>query len=492
MPNNSYYFAERKTDMIRMNTQTLNYLLIIALTILVACAGQEAAPAASETTSAETATVTTGGKETMRAENLEPASSVSRPTPEIDLPTATPLPTATNTPLPTPTITPTPTPIPNLYVSGAHIIVGDWSPDSQWLAYWLSTEADLAGLEPYAWPGGMLHLLDSRSGESCPLPQFHTATWGQMSVTWESDGSLIVQDWENNEQWRGQPCQPDSSVRLAEPPMPADEPVEDRYLSPDGRLRITLELQEEEEEHWRVMLTTLRQVGGEEITAVTWRTRAAFAEDDPGGEWLSPTQFFIRLADGGPLLLDANRPGQAINVQTDLFGLARPAEDRGVAAAPGPSPDSFYLLLLSNRFYTAPIQLYHANSNLVESLPYYRSAPFSRDHQWLLMYGEEGNNLWIRRVNDVGGEWRLLGEGIYTYRWNAENTEITLGHDWQAVTWQAFPSGDLIGQWSTAPFFPYHLVGWSPDGRFLIALGSVDDAPWRRPQALFLFARDQR
>lgn len=470
----------------RMNTLTFNYLLIIALTVLVACTGQEAAPTVSEITAAETTAATAEGRTTIQAENQLPASSMSRSTPVIDLPTATPLPTATNTPSPIP---PIPTPVPNLYVSGAHIIVSDWSPDSQWLAYWLSTEADLAGLEPYVWPGGMLHLLNSHSSESCPLPQFHTDAWGEMSVTWTPDGSLSVQDWENNEQWQGRPCQSDSFVRLAEPPTPADEPAEDKGLSPNGRFRITLDLQEEEEDHWRMMLTTLRQEGGGEITAVTWRTQATFAEDDPGGQWLSPTQFFIPLANGGPLLLDADRPGQVINIQTDLFDLPEPAEDRGVAAAPGLTPDSFYLLLLSNRFQNAPIQLYHANSGLIETLPYTLPLwpPFSPDYQWLLLYAD-GNDVWLRSVADVDGEWRLLGANVSNnLRWNAEATEVALDQFGQ-VTWQTFPEGELIGQWSTEPFAAGLPAGWSPDGRFLVVGGqtAIPSPYW---PALFLFER---
>jgi hypothetical protein len=114
-------------------------------------------------------------------------------------------PTATSTPPPLPTPTPT---IPHLYVIGAHITLGGWSPDSRWLAYWLAGDDDLRGLDAYDAPGGTLHLLNSRSKESCALPQFHATTWGRYSLAWENGDSLVVQDWENNEQRRGQLCRP--------------------------------------------------------------------------------------------------------------------------------------------------------------------------------------------------------------------------------------------------------------------------------------------
>ncbi len=406
--------------------------------------------------------------------------------------TPTPLPTATGTPIPTPTATATPV-IPHLYVTGAHISVGNWSPDSQWLPYWLSTVEDLADLDAYTNPGGTLHLLHSGSKESCALTQFQRTPGGQMDLAWDEDNSLIVRDRENEVQWQGQPCQPDSFVQLAEPPPPPADPYESRRVSPDGRFQVTLELVDEEADHWHTMLTTIRDEAGVEVTAVSWRIQGSFEEGNPGGEWLSPTQFLIHHTEDGPLLLDTNRPGQVSNVQIDLFGRVRPASDRGIAAMPGPTPDSFYLLLLSNPSLTAQIQLYHASSGLVETLPYYRSAwpPFSPDGQWLLLYERDSNDLWTRRVTDVDGEWQLPADGmIGGYSWNDDGTEIVIS-EFQQVTWQTFPEGEIIGQWSVAPFHTFVRTWYrlSPDGRFLAATAATEDMSWYT-HALFLFDRD--
>jgi hypothetical protein len=447
-------------------------LLVIILIALAACSAQE------EETVVETAVA-------QATPTILPTNTAVSPTA-----TATPPPhlTATSTSRPAPTATPTPA-IPHLYVTGAHISTAGWSSDSQWLAYWLSTEEDLAGLDSHTAPGGTLHLLNSSSGQSCALPQFRTAAGGYMSLSWEADNSLIVQDWEAHEQWHGQPCRPDSFVRLADRLSPPDSPDGAVGLSPDGRFRITLELLEEEADHWRTMLTVLEEVDGPEITAVTWRTQATFAENNPGGEWLSATHFFIRLAEAGPLLLDAKQPGAVIDIRSEIFGLEQSASEQEVIALPGPTPDSFYLRLSSDRWGNAPAQLYHADSGLIETLPYQRSASpaVSPDGQWMIMYEEGGNDFWMRRLADVEGEWRLLGKEISNnLRWNTDVTEVALSQFWQ-VTWQTFPEGDLIGQWSTEPFTSM-ASGWSPDGRFLVVMG-LPEIGWYR-QALFLFDRD--
>jgi len=410
--------------------------------------------------------------------------------------TPTPQPTATTTPAATATPTPTPT-IPNVYARGAHIIAADWSPDSQWLAYWLSDQADMEGLEPYHWPGGRLYLLNSSSGQSCELPHFRTTAWGQKSVVWEADNSLIVYDWEANQQWQGLPCQTDSFLLQSQQPVPTPTPDFYSGWSPGGRFRIHTELETEEDERW-TFLTTLRDQDGREITAVNWQAYPGPGHTT-GGDWLTPTQFLLSYALDGALLLDAARPGEVINVPVDLFGIEAPAEHGGLIGSAGPEADSFYLLLRPGRFHSY-FYLYHGHSGQVERLPFRSpSLPtFSPDSQWLLD-SDESNNLWLRPTAAIEGEWRLLAEGVYSLLFNDDLTELVLTRyeqrdpeqgDWDLLlTWLTFPDGDLIGQWPTTPF-ANRSISWSPNGRFLafVGLNEMYDR-LGLDQALFLFER---
>jgi hypothetical protein len=419
-----------------------------------------------------------------------PAVSQTTPTATV-LPTITAVPpTATFTPTPTatprPTITPAPEPA-GLVDKGAYILVDDWSVDGQWLAYWLATRDDVENMQPYTSPGGRLHVVNPSTGESCVFPHFHAAAAGQFSLEWQPDNNLIVHDHETQQRWRVQPCQPGTFPLPHQPPP--GRTVEDGS-APDGRFRVTTELQAEGD-NILTFLTILSHQDGAEITAVTWQTYEAKGEWGLGGEWVTPTQFFIRRSLAGPLLLDAERPGTVTDVLRDLFGQTELREDITVNAAPGTDPNTFYLLL-HDWGAQENVQLFHASTGLVETLPFYEtwSPPFTADSAWLLLRGEM-NALQVRRVANVDDEWLLLGEGVQFTLWNEAVTELAFSQTDRLfrretfLTWQTFPDGEVIGQWSTAPF-GVRPVGWSPDGRFLTAIGvgrgSFD-------QALLIFDR---
>jgi hypothetical protein len=425
-------------------------------------------------------------------------TAVSQTTPTATvLPTNTAVPpttTFTPTPLATHTATPVPTPImtptlenPNIWATAAYIVVAGWSLDSQWLAYWLSTKTDVENMQPYTSPIGSLFVTNSITGERCSLPHFRFSDPDRFILNWEPDNNLILHERETNRQWRVRPCQPGT---FALPDQPRPVRITDEGLSPDGRFHITTttttELQNEED-NILTFSTVLGHQNGAEITAVTWQTNDAKGEWGLGGEWVSPTQFLTLRSLDGPLLLDATRPGQVINVQLDLFHYEVVREDVTISAAPGPEPDS-YRLLLNDWGGQENVQLFHADIGVVETLPYYEPwwPPFTANSEWLLMKGEGTYNLWARPAADIDSEWRLVAEGAANTLWNADGSQMAFGsRQTQEIIWQTFPDGELIGQWSTTPF-QVRPTGWSPYGWFLAAVGQV---PGHWEYALFIFDR---
>jgi hypothetical protein len=449
-----------------MNIQKI---LLFCLLLLVACGQAEPEPVALATVTPTATILPTNTAVVSLAERETPTAAFS------------PAPITTVTPTPRPTPTPV---IPHLLATAAYIVVDDWSVDGQWLAYWLSSTADVDNTQPYTSPGGRLYVTNAHTGQSCALPHFHATAAGQFSLEWQPDNNLIVHNRETYQQWRLRPCQPGTFPVPAQPPP---ERVFDGGLSPNGRFRITTELQDEAD-NILTFVTSLSHTDGVEITSLTWHTYEAKGEWDLGGDWVSPGQFLIRRSLDGPLLLDAARPGQVINVQRDLFGLKTVREDVTISAAPGADADSYRLLL---NFWgdQEDVQLFHAATGLVEMLPYTEPwwPPFTPDGQWLLLQEESANNLWARPAADVGGAWRLVATGAADTLWHRDGAQMAfssrLPQGIRGITWQTFPDAELIGQWPTVPY-QVRPVGWSPDGRFLVAVGP-QSGRWQ--YALFVF-----
>jgi len=452
--------------MIFHRKQLLPYLFLFLL--LTACGQADPEPVAVATVTPTATILPTNTAVVSRAE-------LETPTPTVSL---TPTPAATDTPTPRPTPTPA---NPNLLATAAYIVVDDWSDDGQWLAYWLSSTADVENTQPYTSPGGQLYVASLLTGEICPLPHFQAAAAGQFSLEWQPDNNLIVQNRETYHRWRVQPCRPGTFPLPAQPPSGR---LLDEGLSPNGRYRITTELQDEAD-NILTFATVLSHREGAEITAVTWQTYQAKGEWDLGGDWVSPGQFLIRRSLDGPLLLDTARPGQVLNVLRDLFGHDALREDITISAAAGNETDSFRLLL---SFWSGQenVQLFHAATGLVETLPYAELwwPPFTVDGQWLLLREEGTHTLWTRPVADVDGEWRLLAADVAEMHWHKDGTQMVFSDRQHQLIWQTFPDGELVGQWLTDPY-QVHSVGWSPDGRFLVAVGPRSGP---RQYALFVFA----
>ena len=148
-----------------------------------------------------------------------------------------------------------------------------------------------------------------------------------------------------------------------------------------------------------------------------------------------------------------------------------------------------YRLLLPPGHRLEAVKLYHADRDLVETLPFdtHWHPPFTPDYEWLLLRESATNKVWARRVADVGGEWQHVTTNPGLIRLNPDATETAVrGRDNLAIVWHTFPDGELVGSWSIAPYTAI-VASWSANGRFLVVVGHIS-GDWEH--GLFLFDRE--
>ncbi len=375
------------------------------------------------------------------------------------------------------------------WASAAYIRFESWSPEGGWMAYWLSSPEDVAEQVPATMPGGTLHFANPGTGQTCAVPQFHTQTDRSAWVDWAKDGTAIVVT--DEEAFWGVPCQaqpfaawPDYSSAPSPEPDPA--------LSPDRRYRVRTILVANESGRLTFRTDLLSSQEPRLLSSTTWQIDERLGDYGLGGEWVSHTQFLIyeTLTDG-PLLLDVQRG--VVPVLTELLGLVvtpsilnSEGYSLRATAAPGLEPDSFHLLVsgvgLEANFPVA--RLYHAESGLVENLPYTKVWGFSADYGWLFLYEEvatiqfddggrnTGYNIWGRQLEDVEGDWQLVAPAADYLLWRDDGSELAFTQNETTLVWLTFPMGEPLGHWQTGPYWAYP-VALSPDGRYVIAVGNL-------------------
>ena len=386
-------------------------------------------------------------------------------------------------------------------VTAPYVRFDNWSPDSRWLAYWLSSQADVDSQFPYAMPGGTLHFANVQTGETCAAPQFHPATDRQALVEWSEDGAAVV--LMIDEVFKGLPCQAGPFALLPDY-TPAEQGRPDPALSPGGRYQAATALLSSSENGVLTFETILTDtVEMRAVQSVRWQISDRLGDYGLGGEWASPTQFLIyETLAHGPLLIDVDQG--VIPALTDLFSLQEipsilnSPEGYGLEAqvAPGPEPDTYHLVVsgvgLEANF--PPAMLYHAKSGVVEILPYRDVWGFSTRYEWLFLYEtvehegyESGYHLWMRRLEDVGDDWRLIAPKQDHVLWSADEGQMAFTQNETALVWQTFPAGEPLGRWDTSPYSA-RPEAFSPDGHYLVL---VSNLPGLWQYALFLLERPQ-
>jgi hypothetical protein len=407
--------------------------------------------------------------------------------------TPTSLPTALHSQSPVPSSVPTK--LPDVTVSSSdfvpvkplvtapYIQFASWSPDSQWFAYWISSQDDVE--QPTkAMPGGTLSFLNVITGESCAVSQFITPDNQAAQVVWSDQTEAIVVLDEDT--FIGKPCQPEP-YRPLEGYVREEKQLTDPALSPDGQHYANTILQSNENGILTFETTITATHSAQPSQHVIWQIDERLGEYGLGGEWISQEQFLLyESLDQGPLVIDIEHV--VTPILTELLGLEEIPSILGkegygfrAYALPGVERDSFHLLVqgVGTEENFPWVKLYHADNRLVETLPFHYIwwKPFSANGQWLLMDehpdigGYESHVLWIRRVEEVASDWQMIASDIDSMLWTPDWTEMAFNSA-EKVIWQTFPEADRIGQWNTGQFSASP-IAWSPNGRFLVTVGNI-------------------
>ncbi len=445
--------------------------LFVTVVMLVACSNQSVQQASLTATPAATA--------------------VPTPTPTLKPTEGVPTPTAT---LPKPTTTSTPVVIAPVATAPA-IRVDSWSPDGDWLAYWLAAEVPQFF---YPFPPGKLHFLNIRTGQICSYSEYVARDHGDHLV-WQLDGKVQVILSSDKRAYRGAPCRNDF-VRITYRPEVKEI---NSALSPNGSYRASTVSRTEADGTLDAVTTITRVATGKVESTVKWKHRGGEGELGPGGQWLAESQFLVHeTLDQGPLLITVGKG--TVRVAQELFKVPPVTGKQGqsdfvilrAAAAVVNGTHTYHIVLFGMGMEAAfpPIRLYHSETGKVEEIPFRHTwtPAFSSDGQWLLLDERpikgnyESYALWTRPVDPVGSEARALAtsslsDGSPYALWSANWKRVAFGFPGHIVVY-TFPEGVRIGSWMTDAYGTVPRA-WSPDGNLLAVEGYI---PAEQQQALFV------
>jgi hypothetical protein len=398
-------------------------------------------------------------------------------------------------PEPVPEISPSGSPTPSAAIphttsraTAASLRVEGWSPDSQWLAFRTSTQAQVDAA-PGGLPEAEVVVLEAGTGRTCRRSDIPAAA----RLSWESPHTLLIAGSEGIQRW--EPCGPPGprTMMLMEPAASAARSSEGTYLAGT-----------QERSHKSGILylrTTITDIArGSVAGQVDWSVDERLGDLGLGGEWIGPTTFLLyETRERGPLLLETT--GEVRPVLSDPLGVSPVPSPAGSGAYTwvahpviGAAQPGYHLLLsgLGEEAEFPLARLLHAESGRLETLPYrfpWRAGS-TPDGRWLMMDarpdagGYETHQIWIRPLEDINGQWTLLADRPDSDTWAPDMDSYA----WQRgthVVWQAFPSGAALSEWDVSPYAA-RPASISPDGCRLAAEGVVP-GEWRA--ALFVWDR---
>jgi len=449
-----------------------------------------------------------------------PAPPTVTPSPTPLPPTETPLPTGTPTPAPTSTPFPTPTPTfvaPQALLSAPGLIPGSWSPDGRYFSYVTQTKEDLknmpAGEGLQDPPPGTTNFLDTLTGQSCQYPERNTLflNFRYGWIGWTGGHSLQVLTDLGYPAVMDDPCNGHPAAQRAGLLEPVSRTL---AVSADGKLalfagahcwlydvtaitslmlnkcsriaafsnadsRLALTVTFDPDFNTYIYLTTTGKLEAAIPSLYTGNGVGGVTQPN----WISDTQLLVWPTNQGILLVTLggktplvdpfpvasfNLPG---NNRVDAYGVTRP--DGGavhiIFHVHGPSADQYYL--------------YHAESRILETLPYAYVNWLDGGRSLLLCkYGEPFvcQTYWAQPVDPPASQPQPAPEQL---SWSffhspdgklAANTTVPASGAPAVVQVRSLPGGGILQSWA-ADKFSFHFI-WSPDSSTLAVVSSPLDA----------------
>ena len=364
-----------------------------------------------------------------------------------------------------------------------------WSPDSRWLAY---LETDQAQLDQAigAPPESTWVLYDATTGRSCTRPEIGV----EWQLAWEPPATLHLTTPEGVR--RSEPCGPLGPLS----PSSGSATNQAAAGSPGGEFTAQTERLSADSGVLRLRTTLTNLARGTIVAQAAWTIDERLGDMGLGGEWVGPSTFLLsETLQQGPLLIETS--GAVRPVLPDLFGLdSVPSilgpDAYGWVARPSIDWDAgvFHLLLsgVGEEAGFPPALLYHSQDASVETLPYrypWRGG-FTPDGRWLLMdarpedAGYEAHQVWTRPLENREDDWLLLADRVDGDAWAPDMTSYAW-LDGSRVSWRTFPEAQALGEWDADPYAA-HPALISADGCRLAAEGNI---PGTWDAGLFIWDR---
>lgn len=389
------------------------------------------------------------------------------------------------------------------FVNGLQIATNvKWSPNSEWLAFWVSTEEDLSNRTNFSSPPpGHLNFINVLSSNWCSMKsiQFESVPINTPDYFLWSDTELIISSKDQNQTIYVEPCLEGSRIeRIFTPRADLDIDIQsfDNSVSPNGEMNVDTQFEQDPDNNQNDLLfaTTnfILTSSGEVIFSLTWNSAGGVGTPGLGGGWVNDTYFLISSTrDQGPLLIDVSSQKSIpiVELADGLYETSLELSYSTLIAYSIPlNPDKIFIQDFAE---PRDAWIFSIEDSQLDLLPYqnFTSPLFinNKTQTYLVLEKRIGSGIqekfevWTRPVENNSDDWVMLDSGMDYALWNDIGTEVVFT-DGSKIRWKQFPSGSEYVATQSDKYWTNPIL-WSHDHRSIVLHGTIPD---QQGQALFI------